>query len=134
MKKLLSFAALCMTATLALAQGSPSSMPQGGPNMDRLELLLDLDAGQKVAVEKVLTEQRAAMQAQRKQFKESGERPSHEQMKAQFQAQHAATIEKLRPVLSDVQLKKYEALANHPRGARGWSKYPDASDKSSSQK
>jgi hypothetical protein len=86
--------------------------------MERLALLLDLDAGQKVAVEKILTEQRVARQAQRKQFKESGERPSRETRKTQFESQRAATVEQLRAVLSDVQLKKFEALAEHPRGPR----------------
>jgi hypothetical protein len=112
MNRMISLAALCLTATLAFAQGSPSPEKRG-PNMDRMALLLDLDAGQKVAVENVLTEQRAAMQAQRKQFKESGERPSREQMKAHVEAQRAATTEKLRPILSDVQLKKFEALTEY---------------------
>jgi hypothetical protein len=86
--------------------------------MERLTLLLDLDAGQQVAVEKILIERRAARQAQREQFKESGERPSREARKTQFESQRAATVEKLRPVLSDVQLKKFEALTEHPPGPR----------------
>lgn len=128
MNRILSLAALCMTATLAFAQGSPSATPEGGQRIDRLVLLLDLDAGQKVAVEKVLAEQREAMQAQHKQFKESGERPSREQMQTRFEAQRAATVEKLRPILSDIQLKKFEALTDHPPGARGMGRYPGSGE------
>jgi hypothetical protein len=116
MKRLISLAALCMTASLAFAQTTPPQPPREGDRMERLALLLDLDAGQKAAVETILTEQRQEMQAQRQAAKQSGTRPTREEMKAKFEAEHAATIEKLRPVLNDVQLKKFEALTDHPPG------------------
>jgi hypothetical protein len=120
MYRLPTMAALCLTATLAFGQTTaPAAPPQGGPGIERLALLLDLDEGQKVAVQKVLTEQREQMQAQRKQAHESGTRPSREEMKAHFEQQHAATVERLRPILSDVQLKKFEALTDHPMGPPG---------------
>ena len=110
-------AALCLTAALAFADNAPPAPPHEGQGIERLALLLDLDAGQKVAVEKVLTEQRETMRAERKKAKEAGaERPSREEMKAYFEAQHAAVIEKLTPILSDVQLKKFEALTDRPMG------------------
>lgn len=112
-----SIAALCMTAAVAFAQDAPStSPPNESERMERMAVLLDLDAGQKVAVQKILAEQRQEMQAQRKQAKESGQRPDREQMKEKIDAQRAATLEKLRPVLSDVQLKKFEALTDRPSG------------------
>jgi len=117
MYRLPTIAALCLTATLAFAQDTAPAAPPAGQGIDRLALLLDLDAGQKVAVQKVLTEQREQMKAEHKQAKDSGQaRPTREEMKARFQAEHAATIEKLRPILSDVQLKKFEALTDHPMG------------------
>lgn len=128
MTRIISLAALCMTATLALAQTAPPA-PPAGDRMDRMErmaLLLDLNDGQKVAVEKVLTERRQEMWAQHKAARESGTRPSREEMRAKFTAERAATIEKLRPILSDVQLKKFEALTDHPQGpTRGFGKRPD---------
>ncbi len=126
MKRIISLAALYMTATLALAQTAPAAPPPAGDRMERMALLLDLNDGQKVAVEKVLTEQRQEMIAQHKAARESGTRPSREEMKAKFAAEHAATIEKLRPILSDVQLKKFEALTDHPPGRpRGFGMRPD---------
>lgn len=119
MYRIPTLAALCLTAGLAFAADTPPAPPPGGPGagMERMALLLDLDAGQKVAVEKVLTEQREQMKAARQQARTAGaERPSREEMKAKFEAERAATVEKLRPILSDVQLKKFEALTDHPMG------------------
>jgi len=116
MYRIPTLAALCLTAALAVADTPPAPPPEG-QGIERLALLLDLDAGQKVAVEKVLTEQRAEMKAERKKAREAGaERPTREEMKARFDAQRTATIDKLRPILSDVQLKKFEALADRPMG------------------
>src|SRR5262245_32562366 len=117
MYRLPTVAALCLTAVVAFGQDTPpSAPPPGGPGIERLALLLDLDEGQKAAVQKVLTDQREQMKAERKQAHDSGTRPTREEMKAKFEAEHAATIEKLRPILSDVQLKKFEALTDRPMG------------------
>ena len=118
MYRIPTLAALCLTAAVAFAQDTtPPAPPPGGQGIERLALLLDLDAGQKAAVEKVLTEQRQEMMAERKAAHDSGaERPSREAMKAKFEAKRAATVEKLRPILSDIQLKKFEALTDHPWG------------------
>ena len=116
MYRIPTIAALCLTAALAFADTPPAQPPEG-QRIERLALLLDLDAGQKVAVQKVLTEQRQEMKAERKKAREAGSaRPSREEMKAHFEAQHAAVVEKLRPILSDVQLKKFEALTDRPMG------------------
>jgi len=117
MYRIPTLAALCLTATLAFGQDTtPPAQPPGGPGIERLALLLDLDAGQQAAVQKVLAEQREQMKAERKQAHDSGTRPTREEMKAHFQAEHAAVVEKLRPILSDVQLKKFEALTDRPMG------------------
>lgn len=82
-----------------------------GPDMDRLATLLDLGDQQKAEVQKVL-------QAQ------------HQQMQAAMQNQHASdqalrqqmqkdTIDKLSAILNEQQLKKFEALAQHPPGKHG---------------
>jgi hypothetical protein len=118
MIRTVSVAALCLTAAIAFAQGTAPSH-QRGPDMERMTLLLDLDAGQKVAVQKVLTEQREQMMALRNQARGSSERPSREQMKSQFEKTRQDTVEKLRPILSDLQLKKFEALTERPFGPPG---------------
>ena len=110
-------AALCLTAALAFAQETPAPAQPPEQRIERLALLLDLDAGQKVAVDKVLTEQRQEMMTERKAARDSNAaRPTREEMKTRFAAKRAETIEKLRPILSDVQLKKFEALTDHPMG------------------
>lgn len=114
---ILSAATLWLAAGSVLAQ-SPGPAPDGGAKrMDRLAILLDLDEGQKVAVKKVFDEQHASRAALRKEAKASGTRPTREEMHAKHAAMKQETIEKLRPILSDQQLTKFEALAEHPRGA-----------------
>lgn len=114
------------TALVALAAGVALAQP-GPPlvfDIERLTILLDLDAGQKVAVQKVLEEQRAQMQSFRQQAKSAQERPTREQMHTQFEQLLKDTTEKLRGVLSDVQMKKFEALTDRPRGPRGEGWHP----------
>ena len=119
--RVLSTALLCLAAGIALAE--PPSPPPGGPpgrDMERLTILLDLDAGQKVAVKKVLDEQHEQMKALRQQAKTSEDHPTHEQMRAHHEQMQTETVEKLRPILSDVQLKKFEALMEGgPMGGPG---------------
>lgn len=117
----LSAATLWLAAGSVLAQSPAPASDGGASRMDRLAILLDLDAGQKVAVKKVFDEQFASRAALRKEAKESGTRPTREEMHAKRAAMHQETIEKLRPILSDQQLTKFEVLAEHPRGAKsGW--------------
>lgn len=106
--RIVSVAALCLAFGTALAQG-PAHDRQAA-NLDRLAILLDLNEGQKADVAKVFAEQREEAMALRKQAKESGARPSREQMQAQREQLRNSTIDKLRPILTDQQLKKFEAL------------------------
>lgn len=122
MKTRVKSAIILSAATLWLAAGSALAEPpaaDGGANrMDRLAILLDLDAGQKAAVQKVFDEQHASRAALRKEAKESGTRPSREDMRAKHDAMHKETVEKLRPILSDQQMTKFEALTEFRRGSR----------------
>lgn len=111
--RVISTALIFLTAGIALAE--PPGPPPG-PDMERLTILLDLDAGQKVAVQKVFDDQRQQMKALREKAKASGERPTREQMHAQREQMHKDTTEKMRGILSDVQMKKFEALTDHPMG------------------
>jgi hypothetical protein len=119
--RVITAALLWLAAGIVLAD--PPAAPSGGAGayqtdrqIDRLVTLLDLDAGQKVAVQNVLEEQHKQMAAQWQQSKASGTRPTHEQMHTQREQMHQETIEKLRPILSDTQLKKFEVLSEHPHG------------------
>lgn len=114
--RVISTALIFLTAGIALAE--PPGPPPG-PDIDRLTTLLDLDAGQKVAVQKVLDEQRAQMQSFRQQAKTAEERPTREQMHAQHEQLRKDTTEKMRAILSDTQMKKFEALTDRPMGPPG---------------
>lgn len=120
--RVISAALLWLAASMALAQPP-------GLDIERLTTLLDLDAGQKVAVQKVLDEQRTQMEALRKEAKSSQERPTREQMQATREQMHNETTEKLRGILSDTQMQKFEALTARPAGGPGkrWEKESDSS-------
>ena len=118
-------------ALLALFALSPafsqSQPPRPGPDpekfLERLTIVLDLDDYQRAEVKKVLEAQRAKMEAQRAQFKASGERPSFEQMRAAHEASKKETEDALSSVLTAEQLKKFDAfMADRgppPGGPRG---------------
>ena len=108
--RVISIALLCLAAASALAQ--PPGPPPGGParNIEKLTILLDLDEGQKVAVQKVLDEQREEFVELREGISTSDDHPTHEQMRAKHEQMQKETVEKLRPILSDTQLKKFEVL------------------------
>jgi Spy/CpxP family protein refolding chaperone len=120
-----------LIAALGFAAIAASAQPPGphghGPygeagNIDRLAVLLDLDAYQKSQVEGILGQQRAAMQSERKTTESSGTRPSFEEMRAKREALHEDTLTKLKGVLTDQQIEKYKLLTEPqggPRGPRG---------------
>ena len=104
------FAADSTTATTPPARVAP------GPNMDRMALLLDLNAHQKTEVEKILKEQHAQRRADFTAARASGTRPSREEMKAKRVQSKQELNTKLSMVLDETQMKKFEAL--HERGPR----------------
>jgi hypothetical protein len=110
---------LVLMSGVALADGPPpgahGSGRGPGMNIDKLEVLLDLDGYQKQEVQKILDEQHAAMRAKREQMRSSDQRPSFAEMQAEREAAQKATRGKLEKVLSEQQLKKFDVLTEHPR-------------------
>jgi len=106
-----------LLAIAVLASGIAfAQAPAGAPNahkaerMDRMALLLDLDAYQKTEVAKVLEEQHEQMRAARDASRAAGERPSREEMKARHEQADQELHTKLSGILNETQLKKFDAL------------------------
>lgn len=83
---------------------------RGAQMMDNLTVLLDLTDAQRAQVQTILEQQHAEMKAAFDQAKASGTKPDFTQMKAEHDQMQAETIQKLTPVLSATQLKKFEVL------------------------
>lgn len=118
----------CLMITVALAAGAASAQPPGpreGPGkIERLTILLDLDAYQANEVERILKEQRQAGAAAREEAraaaKASGERPSHAERGARRDQLEAETLTKLQAVLTEPQITKFKVLMERPaRRGRG---------------
>ena len=119
--RVISLASLLLATGVALAANAPATPHGGKDRMDRLALLLDLSEGQKGDVQKVLDEQFQQRKEQFQQAKASGTRPSREEMRAQHEQMRKDTIAKLRPILSEQQLAKFQALTDRPQGRpHGW--------------
>jgi periplasmic protein CpxP/Spy len=108
-------AAALLASAVALAH--PDHGP-AGPDMDRMATLLDLNDSQKVEVQKIFNEQHEKMKAQFDQQRSAGTKPTREE-RAKFHDEMKQEMDtKLQAVLSPEQMKKFEALADHPpRGA-----------------
>jgi len=127
LSRLLCIGVLSLTSALALsADREPRSGPNRADYLDKVAVLLDLNEGQKVQVQQLMDEQhqqkRAQMRTLREQAQSSGQRPDFEQMRTQRLQADKELVDKLRPVLSDVQLTKFEVLreltAPHKHGPR----------------
>jgi Spy/CpxP family protein refolding chaperone len=108
---------LAAVAMLAVAGAAFAHAAHQGPplDMDRLALLLDLDAAQKTQVQTILESQREQARAAREQQRSnSTERPSREERRALHEQLRQDTLSKLSTVLNDLQLKKFEALTQRP--------------------
>lgn len=100
-----------LASSVALAEAPATTTASApGPDMDRMALLLDLDAYQKTEVEKVLKEHHDQVSAAREAAKASGERPSRDEMKAKRDQYQQELHTKLSGVLNETQLKKFDAL------------------------
>lgn len=116
--RLLTIGVLGLAALVASAAEKDAGPGPRGPNradyLDKVTILLDLNAGQKVQVQQILDDQHQQMrtqkQALREQAQSSGQRLDFQQMHKQRAQAEQDLIDKLRPVLTDVQLKKFEAL------------------------
>jgi hypothetical protein len=108
-------------AAAGVAVAQPPGPPHGGPALDieRLTILLDLDAYQKGEVERLLTEQREQNRAARAALADSDERPSFEDIQARREQSRADLIAKLEGVLTPQQVTKFKVLTERPEGPRG---------------
>lgn len=117
---------LALGVLLAMSGVALAHRPPGGPppgfDINKLEVLLDLDAYQKQEVQKVLDTQHEAMRAKREQLRSSNTRASFEEMQKEREAAQSDTRAKLAKILSDQQLKKFDVLNERPamraRGSR----------------
>jgi hypothetical protein len=112
--RLIATGLLLAASSVALAHRLPPGPPPGF-DIDKLEILLDLDAYQKSEVQKILDSQRATMRAKREQLRSSEERPSFEEMRRERASAQAATRAQLAKILSEQQLKKFDVLTKRPR-------------------
>ena len=89
--------------------------------MDDLATLLDLTDPQRVQVQSILEAEHAKMKQSFEQAKAAGTKPDWQQMKALHQQLEQETLQKLAPVLSASQLKKFQILSKqmHPRFGHG---------------
>ena len=110
----LALALLCAASGAAFAQTTPPANTQRASHMDNLATLLDLTEAQKAQVQTILEEEHAKMKASFEQAKASGTKPDWQQMKALHQQVQQETLQKLTPVLSSAQLKKFQVLAQMP--------------------
>jgi len=107
----LTLAVLCAGA--AYAQAPPPPPPhaaEAGRHMDDLATLLDLTDAQKAQVQAILQEQHAKMKQSFEQARASGAQPDWQQMKALHEQLKQETLQKLAPVLSATQLKKFQII------------------------
>ncbi len=119
MKSTILALALVMSG-VAIAQTPPApanAAAHQAQMMSDLATLLDLTATQKPQVQAILQEEHTQMQAQHAQIKEmfeqakaEGTKPDFAQMKALHQQLEQDTITKLTPVLTAVQLQKFQIL------------------------
>lgn len=105
---------LVLMSGVAFANGPPREGRGPGMNIEKLEILLDLDAYQKQEVQKLLEAQRESMRAKREQMRTAETRPSFEQMQAQREAAKQETRAKLAKLLTEQQLKKFDVLTERP--------------------
>jgi hypothetical protein len=118
-------------AALGLAAGAANAQPPGLPlggrfDLDNLATLLDLDPYQKNEVERVMTEQREALRAERDARRGTstdapapGERPSRDEMFARREQTRAQLFDNLKNTLTEQQLAKLKILMEPPQGGRG---------------
>ena len=115
----LTIALLCAGAAYAQTSPPPARTAEAGRHLDDLATLLDLTDGQKAQVQTILQEQHAKMKQSFEQAKASGTKPDWQQMKALHEQLQQETLQKLAPVLSATQMKKFQIIQqamNHHMG------------------
>ena len=109
--------ALIAVAMLASAVALAHPDRDHGPDMDRMATLLDLNDSQKAEVQKIFNEQHEKMKAAHDQAESSGTQPTREDRAKFHEEMKQDMTTKLQAVLTPEQMKKFEALMDHPRGA-----------------
>lgn len=112
----LALSLLCAGTAFAQSPTPAAASARQAQHMDDLATLLDLTAAQKAQVQAILQAQRAKMQAAFEQTKASGTQPDWTQMKALHQQVEQETLQQLTPVLSALQLKKFQILQKSMHG------------------
>jgi Spy/CpxP family protein refolding chaperone len=117
MKSRVALVAMALFASaVAPAQAHPHGGP--GPDMDRMAILLDLNDTQKAEVQKILEEQHGKLDAVHEQQRAAGTKPTREERVKFHEELKQDMATKLQAVLSPEQMKKFEALMDHPRRHR----------------
>ncbi|HEV8017399.1 MAG TPA: hypothetical protein VGP32_02445 [Steroidobacteraceae bacterium] len=109
-------AAVLLCASPLFTMPAPAGEPAAASHMDNLATLLDLTDTQKAQVQTILQEEHAKMKASFEQAKASGTKPDWQQMKALHQQIQQETLQKLAPVLSATQLKKFQIIQQAMHG------------------
>ena len=86
-RPILGLPVVLLAAQLAFAQQAPPGPPPrgGGPRVEMMSRQLGLDDAQKAEVKRILEQQRAQHETERKQYEATGQRPTPEEMRATFQ-------------------------------------------------
>ena len=107
-------------ATSAWAQppGPPRHLGIAG-DIDKLAVLLDLDAYQKDQVQRILNEQREQLRRAREANDQAGTQLSFEEARAAREQAYNDTLTKLQSVLTELQITKFKLLTERPAGAPG---------------
>jgi uncharacterized HAD superfamily protein len=103
------FALTALWAGALFAQ-APAQPAEHAAHLQKLATLLDLTEAQKTQVQAVLQEEHAKLRAAHEQAMASGTHPDLQQMQALHQQIQQETLQKLTPVLSAEQLKKFQTL------------------------
>ncbi|HYM27041.1 MAG TPA: hypothetical protein VET66_02750 [Steroidobacteraceae bacterium] len=98
-------------AALAQTPAAATAGSQRLSRMDNLATLLDLTEAQKAQVQAILQDEHAKMKASFEEAKASGTRPDFQQMRTLHKQLQQETLQRLTPVLSSAQLKKFQVLA-----------------------
>ena len=109
-------AAALLASAVALA-GPHEGHP--GPDLDRMAVLLDLNDSQKAEVQKIFDEQHQKLDAKHEELKAAGTKPTREERQKFHEEMKQDMTTKLQGVLTPEQMKKFDALMDHPRGPRG---------------
>jgi hypothetical protein len=114
-------ARVALIAAAMLASAVALAHPDHGPDMDRVATLLDLNDSQKTEVRKIFDEQHQKMKAHVEQAHSSGTKPTREERAKFHEEMQQEMTTRLQAVLSPEQMKKLEALREHPRrGGHRW--------------